>query len=151
MTDPAMPAWSRLLDGLLQGDAELDDGAQLVVSDESGSEIFVAPLARHWRLDDDDPQCLWVRPIHQALPDPTAGTPQGAQFELAACRRRALQFSSVRVDGARLVFELWNGDVARIAPMDGRARRVLAEWDAFVLTQLPAAVEAELDALQDGS
>lgn len=140
MTNPTAPAWTQVLDDLLRGGAEPDGGAQLVVSDGSGAAVFIAPLARHWRLDDEDQQCLWIRPV-----------PTDLHFDLGACRRRALQFSSVATDGDELVFELWNGDLARVQRAQEPQRRLLGEWDAFVLTRLPVSVEAALDVLEEDS
>lgn len=125
----------------------VDAGAELVVTDPDGTVVVTAPLARVWRVDADDPDCVWLRP----LPPPVTDDDGTTVFALSQCRRRALLISDVEQAGGALAFALRIGQRARIQPATGAAARTLDAWDTFVGTRLDAAEELALDALEDDS
>ncbi|GAB1646817.1 hypothetical protein [Krasilnikovia sp. MM14-A1259] len=135
------PDWQHTLQQLLDADAEL------VVADPAGETTFVAPLARAWRLDADDADCLWLRPLSA----PVTGEDGTTVFALNQCPRRALQLAGVHTDGGELVMALRSGQRARIRPATGAAADILAAWDTFVGARLDAAEELALDALDEDS
>jgi hypothetical protein len=122
-------------------------GAELVVTDADHDVVFTAPLAHAWRLDPDDPDCLWLRP----LAAPVAGDDETTVFSLNQCRRRALDITAAHPDGEALVIELATGQHARIQPATGAAADTLDAWDTFVGARLDAAEEQALDALEEDS
>ena len=138
--------WRSHLEFLLAGaGAELEGGAELEVSDRSGEVVFLAPLARHFRVDETG--TLWVRPVVGGYrPEPGQGMPPYA-FSLNAARRRGLDPVSVRREGLELVLELYSGEVARIRPAVPETLPELQRWDSFYLLVLTADEEADLDAL----
>jgi len=141
MSDPT--GWQTALQRLL-----VDDGAELLVDDPDGATVFDAPLARAWRIDDDDRNCLWLRPLTPAV-DGGDGT---TVFALNQCRRRALNFTAVHVDpDGELLFDLHDGQRARIRPAHGHVMEHLNAWDTFVGARLSAAEETALDALAEDS
>lgn len=144
MTEDA--EWRSHLEFLLAGaGAGLDGGAELEVSDGSGEIVFLAPLARHWRVDENG--TLWVRTVVGGYrPEPGQGMPPYA-FSLNAARPRGLDKVSVRREGLELVLELDSGEVARIRPAGPETLPELQRWDTFYLLVLTAQEEAELDAL----
>lgn len=143
------PAWQAVLDDLVRGDPDINPGAELVVDDPDGSEVFRAPLARMWRIDTDDDHVLWVRPVFGGYQDYDNGP---WKFGLADSRRRNLSFRTVDTtpDG-EVAFELGNDQRARIRPVCADLHPQLERWDTFVLTRLPATVEADLEALAEDS
>ncbi|WP_028648066.1 hypothetical protein [Nocardiopsis sp. CNT312] len=144
--------WNRQLESLLGGahsptGDETDAGAQLVVTQAGGQEVFRAPLARHVRVDPEQERLLWVRPIHPGGADPATGT---RVYNLNLCRRRALSWTEAGVDGDAVVFALSSGQSARIEPAAGGELAELRLWDVFVLG-LSAQEEEELEALSSDS
>lgn len=138
--------WRSYLEFLLAGSGpELEGGAELEVSDRNGEVVFLAPLARHFRIDDGG--TLWVRPVVGGYrPEPGQGMPPYA-FSLNAARPRGLDPVSVRQEGLELVLELDSGEVARIRPAGRETLPELQRWDSFYLLVLTAEEEADLDAL----
>ncbi len=138
--------WRSHLEFLLAGAGrDLEGGAELEVSDSKGEVVFLAPLARHWRIDEDG--TLWVRPVVGGYrPEPGQGLPSYA-FSLDAARRRGLDPVSIRLEGSELVLELYSGEVARIRPAGPKTLPQLQRWDTFYLMVLTAQEEADLDAL----
>ena len=138
--------WRSYLEFLLAGSgAELEGGAELEVSDRNGEVVFLAPLARHFRIDEGG--TLWVRPVVGGYrPEPGQGMPRYA-FSLNAARPRGLDTVSVRREGLELVLELDSGEVARIRPAGPETLPELQRWDSFYLLVLTAQEEADLDAL----
>ncbi|WP_260473773.1 hypothetical protein [Amycolatopsis balhimycina] len=133
------------MDDLLtgRGDDAGDDlpGAELVVFDED-REVFRAALARHVRLDDEDPDVIWIRPIVTA-----AGAGSGLPvFDLAIVRRRALHVATARRVGRRVGLHLVTGQRAYVQPARGPRLAVLQDFDTW-MTTLTAAQRAEIDAL----
>ena len=125
----------------------LTTGAELVVTDPDGGVVFTAPLARAWRLDPDDPDCLWLRP----LAEPVTGEDETTVFSLNQCRRRALDLTAVHTEPEALVAELATGQRARIQPATAAAAATLDAWDTFVGARLDAGEERTLDALEEDS
>lgn len=151
MKDPTPPqkpeisemdqSWQTVLQDLV------DAGAELVVTDPDGTSVFAAPLARTWRIDTDDPRCLWVRPL--AEPVTVDGT---AVFALSHCRRRALHLETVRAEpDGTLTIALTSGQQASVQPVTGPGTVTLDAWDTFVGARLTAAEEQALDALEEDS
>ena len=138
--------WRSHLEFLLAGTgAELDSGAELEVSDRGGEVVFLAPLARHWRVDENG--TLWLRPVVGGYrPDPGQGMPPYA-FSLNAARPRGLDPVSVRREGLELILELDSGEVARVRPAGPQTLPELQRWDSFYLLVLTGPEEADLDAL----
>ncbi|MFV2198859.1 hypothetical protein [Nocardiopsis sp. LOL_012] len=144
--------WNQRLESLLSGahspsGDETDAGAQLVVVQTDGREVFRAPLARHARIDQEQERLVWVRPIHSGGIDPATGT---RVYNLNLCRRRALSWSRAGVDGDAVVLTLASGQRARIEPAEGDELAELRLWDAFVLG-LSVQEEEELEALSGDS
>jgi hypothetical protein len=127
-----------------RGDDAGDDlpGAELVVFDED-REVFRATLARHARLDDDDPDVVWIRPIVVTAPGLASGLPA---FDLAIVRRRALHVTTARQDGRRLALDLATGRRAHVQPSRGPQLAVLQDFDTW-MTTLTASQRAEIDTL----
>lgn len=140
------PAWLAHLEFLLAGAGhDLEGGAELEVSDPGGEVVFLAPLARHCRLDEEG--ILWLRPVVGGYrPVPKNGMPSYA-FSLAAARRRGLLPSQVRREREDLVLELNTGQRARIRPARAGVLAELQRWDIFYYLVLTAQEEADLDAL----
>ena len=135
--------WRAVLAGLVTA------GAELTVTDPDGTLAYLAPLARHHRVDDDEP-VVWIRP----LTDPAAPDVKGGpwRFGLNACRRRALPTERVvAVGDSRVVLDLPTGQTAEIHPIGEDLQAQLDRWDDFVLTVLPADVELALEDLTDDS
>lgn len=144
------PAVLRRLEQLLQGAHSatadpLDAGAELTVS-QDGDEVFRAPLARHSRVDQDDPNLLWVR----ALVGGTH-TDTGPVFDSGLARRRALAVTAAGLDpDGDVVLELATGQQARIGACAGAHLQQLQHWDTW-MSGLSAAEEAALDQLHADS
>lgn len=137
MTDT--PTWYPQLTALLNAGFDPDDdatgGAQLTVTDATGTTTYQQPLARHARLD---PDCVWIRPILGAGPD----------FDLVACRRRGLPTTgTITATSHAVTFELADGAQAVVEPADPGLHATLEHWDTFVLSRVDAATEAALATL----
>ena len=137
------PEWEERLARWLGGGQDLLTGAELEVAQPDGAVAFLAPLARHWRVEGDT---LWVRPVvggyEPAGEEP--GLPPYA-FSLNPARARALSLEGVRVEGDELVLPQPSGQVARIRAAGPDSLAELERWDTFVYTVLSAEEEAELD------
>ncbi len=141
----------RSLASLLNGrDGDLDNGAQLVITEPDGTVSMRAPVARHYRLDDEDPHVLWLRPV---LGETTAPGPAGLPvFNLSLCRRRGLAFTTATVDqDGNVILALRGGQAATIQPATGRQLATLHLWDDFTLNILTAEEELDLDRLDADS
>jgi len=141
-------AW--LLSG---GDASLDAGAELDVRHPDGTVAFLAPLARHHRVDADASArglaCIWIRPVVGGhAPDPRHPGDPAYRFDLGEARRRNLTFTGVRRDGDSLTFDLDSGQTARIRPARPDLLGELQRWDTWYYLHLTPAEQAELDALE---
>lgn len=102
----------RQLAGLLAGrhtstGDELDAGAQLVVINSDSTEAFRVPLARHWRVDDEDPHLIWIRPVLGGYEE--NGAPA---FSLNLARRRSLGYTDGHLEGHDVVLHLRSGQTA---------------------------------------
>lgn len=144
------PAWTEELDRhlgrLLGGGPELEGGAELEVRDPDGRQAFLAPLARHHRMDETG--TLWVRPVvggHVPNPDRPGTLPY--TFDPNTARRRGLDVRAAQRHGDELVLELRTGQQARIRPARPALLAELSRWDTWVYTALTPQQEAELEAL----
>ena len=158
--DTATGSWSaahaahfaRLLAG---GDAGLDGGAEFVVRNPDGTEAFLAPLARHWRVDAGSTPvrtCLWIRPVVGGYtPDPRRPGDPPYAFDLSEARRRNLTFTACRRDGDTLAFDLEVGQRAWVRPIRGGLLAELQRWDSWYYLHLTAEQQARLDALDADS
>ncbi len=123
-------------------------GAELAVTDPDGTLAYRAPLARHHRVDDDDP-VVWIRPLPEPAPPSVPGG--ASQFGLNACRRRSLPTDRVTVAAGGVTFGLPTGQTAEILPITDDLRPQLDRWDDFVVTVLPGDIEVALEDLTDDS
>jgi hypothetical protein len=146
---------ARRLADLLNGrhaptDDELEAGAQLVVTEPDGTEVFRAPLARHHMFDPEDPSVLWLRPV---LGGARCPEPDGSYiFNLSLSRRRGLTYSSARIDeSGDVVLALHSRQIATIQPAAGIELEELQRWDDFTLNILTAEEETDLDRLDTDS
>lgn len=121
----------------------LDAGAQLVVKDPDGAEVFRAPLARHARRDEEFPDVVWVRPVLGGYRDPDTGN---VRFALSLARRRALDVAHAELIEPRIRLGLLSGQVATVEPAAGAQLDQLTSWDQFTLLELTG---EELDDLAD--
>lgn len=143
--------WTETLDqhlaGLLAGgEAGLEGGAELEVRHPDGEVAFRAPLARHHRVEG---ACVvWVRPIDDGyVPDRSEPGQPPYAFDLDLVRRRALEFTAVRIDGGAIRFELMTGQHAVVRPARPDTLAELQRWDSYYYTVLDAETQRELDAL----
>jgi hypothetical protein len=134
------PEWEQCLARWL---GELEVGAELEVRDPDGTVVFLAPLARHYRVDPDD-GVLWVRPIVGGYAPTGAGMPPYA-FHLNEARARALATRDVAIAGDELVLVNDGGQIAHIRRAGPQTRPELDRWDDFVYLVLSATEEAALD------
>ncbi len=137
------PEWEERLARWLSGGQDLQGGAELEVAEPDGAVAFLAPLARHYRLEGDT---LWVRPVvggYQPSGD-EPGLPPYA-FSLNQARARALSLAGLRVEGDELVLPQPSGQVAHIRQAGPATLAELQRWDTFFYTVLSATEEAELD------
>lgn len=126
-----MHEWEKVVERLINGDVPAaTEGAQLVVTDPDGSEVFRSALARHFRLDPEEDRLLWVRPIAPGVTDPST---REVVYSLNACRRRALSWNEIHVDGEVVHLILESGQIARIEQTGEREAAELRSWDLFVL------------------
>lgn len=133
--------WEQLLATWL---GDLAGGAELEVRDGDGAVAFLAPLARHYRLE--EPDLVWVRPVVGGYA-PERSEPGVATyaFHLDRARARALSVSQLEIQGLELVAPQPSGQVARLRPAGPSTRPELERWDSFVYTVLSADDEAALD------
>ncbi|MEX2621551.1 MAG: hypothetical protein WD250_15145 [Egibacteraceae bacterium] len=143
--------WTKTLDRhladlLTGGEAGLESGAELEVRHPAGEVAFRAPLARHHRVEGTS--LVWVRPIDDGyVPDRSeAGQPPYA-FDVDVTRRRALEFTTARIDGATIRFVLTTGQHAVVRPAGPDTLAELQRWDTYYYTVLDAETQRELDAL----
>ncbi len=138
-----MTPWERLLADWL---GDLDIGAELEVRDPDRAVAFLAPLARHYRLE--NPALVWVRPVvgGYEVEGAEPGLP-GYAFHLDQARPRALHAERLEVAGEELVAPQPSGQVARIRAAGPATRAELERWDVFVYTVLSAEAEADLGQL----
>lgn len=132
------------------GEKGLQGGAELEVRHPDGAVALRAPLARHHRVEGSN--LVWVRPVvgGYAPEHDEPGQPAYA-FDLAAARRRALDFTSVQVEGDAIHLELTSGQAAVIRPATGDTLAELQRWDTYYYTVLDVETQAELDALAHDS
>lgn len=155
MTNPP-PDWLTRLDDLLQGrhaaDGDpLNAGAQLVVTNPDGTEAFRAPLARHHRLDPDQANMVWIRPIITGGSSPEPGHGADRIYNLSVNRRRALTITNARVSNGALELDLSSRQHARIEPASGTGLAELQAWDTFFYNVLTPQEQNALEALQEDS
>lgn len=154
MTKMTPPDWAQLLARLLGQPNH--NGAELTVTDDTGTENFRAPLARHYRIDDQaDQPVLWLRPITggYGAADRQPGEPE-RRYSLNAMRSRAIPAHHVDHHPGppeNLAFHLPDGRHARIRPAAADLRPELDAWDTWTTLILPAEIELELDQLNDDS
>jgi len=165
-----IPPWLARLDDLLAGRQTVQPvepgpagaaGAELVVTDpttdpttDSGpdaGEVFRAPLARHYRVDDYDPQLIWIRPILGGYAPADPSSEHDYLFHLNTARRRSLHIARATVQEDDVVLQLRNGQSARIGPATGPARTQLWLWDQFMAITLTAQQAAQLAELREDS
>ncbi len=124
----------------------LADGAEIEVTDIDGTTRRW-PLARHYRFNDDG-RCVWLRPItgqaHRAGSRPPA-------FAHEHARRRPLRWTAVNRGDRRLTLRTPAGQRVTIRPVGADLGARLDDWDTFVGTVLSAAVETDLDLLEEDS
>ncbi len=145
--NPIMQRFAALLAGdhTTTGD-ELEAGAQLVVTDPDGSEVFRTALARHWRIDQEDEYLIWIRPILGGWSEHSV-----PYFNLSLARRRSLGYTTAERDGDDVVFHLHNDLTARVQPAAGDELAELRRWDIFTLNVLTATEETGLEELMADS
>jgi hypothetical protein len=131
-----------------------DGGASLSVFHPDGTLAVRAPMARSYRLDEDDPAVLWIRLVDGRI-EPDEDEPGPVTYSLAIARRRNLAATAVHLedDGPtpRVIADLRTGQRAVIEAAEGAQLAELADWDTFVLTVLPAADEEALAQLNEDS
>lgn len=139
---------TEVLDELLQGPGrDLSGGAELEVRDSNGKVVFLAPLARHFRIDEQG--IIWVRPIVGGVELDEPGIPYA--FDLNQARPRALEAMDVTVATSEAHFQLKSGEIAVIRPASHATRSELVRWDAFYYTALTVSEQAELERLEADS
>ena len=137
------PAWEQRLAELLRGGEDLEWGAELEVRDPSGEMVLLAPLARHYRVDED---VVWIRPVVGGYqPERVVGAPAYA-FSLNEARARALApLEEIVVVGDELVVVTGTGQEAHIRQAGPTTMPELERWDAFFYNVLSAQEQLELD------
>ncbi|HEV2811307.1 MAG TPA: hypothetical protein VGV93_13035 [Acidimicrobiales bacterium] len=137
------PAWEARLAELLSGGDDLESGAELEVHDLAGKVVFLAPLARHYRIEDD---ALWIRPVVGGYePERAVGAPVYA-FSLNEARARGLSpLENIAVVGEELVVRTGAGQEAHIRRAGPTTMPELERWDAFFYNVLSAQEQLELD------
>ena len=137
------PAWEARLAELLGGGDDLESGAELEVHDLEGNVVFLAPLARHYRVEDD---ALWIRPVVGGYePERAVGAPVYA-FSLNEARARGLSpLENMAVVGEELVVLTGAGQEAHIRQAGPTTMPELERWDAFFYNVLSAQEQLELD------
>lgn len=125
----------------------VDAGAQLVVTEPGGTEVFRQALARHFRAEPAPEQAIWIRPLVGGQPSPDLGF----LFNLNQVRRHALEWTEVHLeDNGDVIMQLRSGETARIQPAEGEALTKLERWDEF-LNRLTRREEQQLAALEEDS
>ncbi|MGA5442507.1 hypothetical protein ACPCKW_23725 [Streptomyces griseoincarnatus] len=125
----------------------VDAGAQLVVTEPGGSEVFRQALARHFRAEPEPDQVIWIRPLVGGHTSPELGF----VFNLNQARRRALEWTEAHLDdNGDVIMQLRSGETARIQPAAGDELVTLEHWDDF-LNRLTREEERQLAALEDDS
>ncbi|MCG7524019.1 hypothetical protein MHW47_06125 [Streptomyces sp. OfavH-34-F] len=144
--------WQDRLAELIAGDHSytgdpVDAGAQLRVVDEEGNEVFLQALARQHRVDEDDPQLIWIRPLVGGAE--SAGL--GYVFNLSTARRRGLGWTEAHLEeNGDVVLRLQSGETAVVQPAGGERLVELQRWDRFT-DRLTREEEVQLDALDSDS
>jgi hypothetical protein len=135
--------WEQRLAELLAGGEDLRSGAELEVRDPGGEVVFLAPLARHYRLDDG---AVWIRPVVGGyVPERVVGAPVYA-FSLNEARVRALSpVEAMTMVGEELVMLTGTGQEAHIRPAGLATSVELERWDSFFYNVLSAREQEELD------
>lgn len=134
------PAWEPALRELLVAAAE-------VHIDHPDQPARQWPLAPHYRFEllEDGQWCVWLRPLPAPLRHPD-GT---ATFELSRCRRYALVWTDVAVDGDTVTARTRADQTVTIRPASPAHRATVDAWTTFVGVRLTAEEELELDGLLD--
>ena len=137
------PPWEARLAELLGGGGDLEWGAELEVHDLEGNMVFLAPLARHYRIEDDT---LWIRPVVGGYePERGVGAPVYA-FSLNEARVRGLSpLENMAVVGEELVMLTGAAQEAHIRRAGPETMPELERWDAFYYNVLSAQEQLELD------
>ncbi|WSM44670.1 hypothetical protein OIE78_34440 (plasmid) [Streptomyces cellulosae] len=144
--------WQTRLADLLAGNHSstgdpVDAGAQLVVTDPGGTEVFRQALARHFRAEPEPDQVIWIRPLVGGQ----ASSDLGFVFNLNQTRRHALAWTEAHLDAnGDVIMQLRSGETARIQPAEGDELAKLERWDDF-LNRLTREEEQQLAALEDDS
>jgi hypothetical protein len=140
-----MPAWEQRLAELLAGGGDLESGAELDVRDLDGTVVFLAPLARHYRIEGN---AVWVRPVVGGYkPERVVGNPLYA-FSLNEARARGLSpLERMTMVGEELVILTGAGQEAHIRQARPETMAELERWDAFFYNVLSPQEQAELDAV----
>lgn len=136
-------AWERRLAELLHGGRDLESGAELEVRDPGGEVVFLAPLARHYRIAED---ALWIRPVVGGyVPERVVGAPVYA-FSLNEARVRALSpVQAMTMVGEELVMLTGAGQEAHIRRASPATLVELERWDSFFYNVLSAREQEGLD------
>lgn len=136
-------AWEQRLAELLAGGEDLEAGAELEVRDPGGAVVFLAPLARHFRIEDE---VLWVRPVVGGYePERVVGNPTYA-FSLNQARARGLSpLRGMTMVGEELVILTGAGQEAHIRPASPGTMAELERWDSFFYNVLSAQEQELLD------
>lgn len=125
----------------------VDAGAQLVVLDADGAEVYRQALARHHRAEVPDQNLIWIRPLVGG----SESADLGHVFNLNMARRRALSWTEGRLEeNGDVVLQLESGETAMIQPATGEQLAELQRWDRFT-DRLTREEEAELDRLDADS
>ncbi|WP_086809548.1 hypothetical protein [Streptomyces reticuliscabiei] len=125
----------------------VDAGAQLVVTEPGGTEVFRQALARHFRSEPAPEQVIWIRPLVGGQPSADLGF----VFNLSQVRRHALEWTEAHLDdNGDVIMHLRSGETARIQPAEGEALTKLERWDEF-LNRLTRREEQQLAALEEDS
>jgi hypothetical protein len=125
----------------------VDAGAQLVVTEPGGTEVFRRALARHFRAEPDPAQVIWIRPLVGGQDSPELGH----VFNLNQARRHALTWTEAHIgDNGDVIMQLRSGETARIQPAEGEELARLERWDHF-LDRLTRDEERQLAALDADS
>ncbi|MCX4481832.1 hypothetical protein OOK44_36255 [Streptomyces cellulosae] len=144
--------WQTRLADLLAGNHSstgdpVDAGAQLVVTDPGGTEVFRQALARHFRAEPEPDQVIWIRPLVGGQDS----SDLGFVFNLNQTRRHALAWTEAHLDAnGDVIMQLRSGETARIQPAEGDELAKLERWDDF-LNRLTREEEQQLAALEDDS
>jgi hypothetical protein len=105
--------------------------------------VFLAPLARHYRIAED---ALWIRPVVGGyVPERVVGAPVYA-FSLNEARVRALSpVQAMMMVGEELVMLTGAGQEVHIRRASPATLVELERWDSFFYNVLSAREQEELD------